>query len=153
MNKVIFKNIICMLWYELVKSPWYLNSIFFLQNPNFSRLMRALCTMARREGKEGAHFFLSLMEENEVDLPNRVTLRISILKGSQWNEKISKLKLYSSWTFWILYSLVLSNHRFVQGLCSSCRWCLCQESGSGREGPLHSTPGFVLTLDPPHQGQ
>ncbi|XP_078323505.1 neurobeachin-like protein 1 isoform X4 [Crassostrea virginica] len=36
------------------------------QNPNFSRLMRALCTMARREGKEGAHFFLSLMEENEM---------------------------------------------------------------------------------------
>eukprot|EP00105_Crassostrea_gigas_P036363 XP_019920511.1 PREDICTED: neurobeachin-like protein 1 [Crassostrea gigas] len=36
------------------------------QNPNFSRLMRALCTMARREGKEGAHYFLTLVEENEM---------------------------------------------------------------------------------------
>ncbi|XP_061165431.1 neurobeachin-like protein 1 isoform X2 [Saccostrea echinata] len=36
------------------------------QNPNFSRLMRALCTMARHDGKEGAHYFLTLMEESEM---------------------------------------------------------------------------------------
>lgn len=107
--------------------------------------------MARREGKEGAHYFLTLVEENEVCA--QCLLRSTLKKSMMVKTGIKFMSVvilhrddcYRKRTIDVQYC------RYDYALI--CRWFLCQGSGSGLEGLLPSTPGFVLVLNPPLQDQ
>ena len=49
-------------------SELYHGNCYYLQNTYCSRLMRAMTTMARREGKEGALHFFSLQHPTDVSM-------------------------------------------------------------------------------------
>ena len=57
----------CLYNYHVSYSEFALLELFvFIQNRHCSRLMRAMSTMARREGKDGALHFFNLQEQTDV---------------------------------------------------------------------------------------